>query len=162
MADVLPRGVDVRALLPIALGLYATYEDELGQVTLDRLQAFKQKARQAAAKDPIDSLLAMALIGATLMHAAEKDHNPRCRTFMDALTFVTTSLSVGYDNKFPVTDVGKAVGSFVQVFGPSLAAAALQPPNAELRVQEDREVNRAMLARLDAILEALKNRPEGR
>lgn len=144
------RPLDARALLPLALGLYAAYQDEITYASYDRL---KQRFRAGLARDPIDSLLAISLIGAALFHAAEKDHNPRCRTYLDALVFVTTSLSVGYDNKFAQTEAGKAIASFVQTFGPSLAASALDSPTA---AEEQRATEQAMLDRLDAILEELR------
>ncbi|AKT43841.1 hypothetical protein [Chondromyces crocatus] len=150
------RRLDVRALLPLALGLYAEYGDKLSLATLADL---KLRARRALTHDPMDSLLAMSLVGALLLHAAEKDHNPRCRTFLDALLFVTANQAVGFNGWLPVTDAGKAVGAFVQTFGPALSAAALSPPNAEGREQEERDINRAMLSRLDAILDVLRSRP---
>ncbi|HSN97556.1 MAG TPA: potassium channel family protein [Candidatus Nanopelagicales bacterium] len=150
-----PRGLDARALLPLALGLYAAYQDELSYETYDKL---KQRMRHAMVKDPIDSILATALLGSTLFLAAERGVNPRCQTFLDALVFVTTSMSVGYDNKFPQTEAGKAIMSFMQTFGPSMAASALNPPDAG---DEGLALNRAMLDRLDKILDALSAQRAG-
>lgn len=150
-----PRPLDARALLPLALGLYAAYQDEITYASYDRL---KQRFRTGLARDPIDSLVAISLLGAALFHAAEKDHNPRVVTYMDALVFITTSLSVGYDNKFAQTEAGKAIVSFVQTFGPSLATRALDPPAA---ADEALAASHAMLDRLDAILEELRKSRAG-
>jgi hypothetical protein len=62
---------------------------------------------------------------AVLFLCAEEGHNPSVRTYWDALHYVSTSLSVGYANIFPVTQAGKAIGALVQMVGPALSAKAL-------------------------------------
>ena len=62
---------------------------------------------------------------AALFLCAEEGHNPSVRTYWDALHYVSTSLSVGYANIFPVTQAGKAIGALVQMVGPALSAKAL-------------------------------------
>jgi len=47
------------------------------------------------------------------------------KTYWDALHYVSTSLSVGYANIFPVTPAGKAIGAVVQMLGPALSSRAL-------------------------------------
>jgi voltage-gated potassium channel len=54
------------------------------------------------------------------------NHNPSVKTYWDALHYVSTSLSVGYANIFPVTQAGKAIGAVVQMLGPALSARALE------------------------------------
>jgi hypothetical protein len=44
---------------------------------------------------------------------------------MFTFCYVSTSLSVGYANIFPVTQAGKAIGALVQMVGPALSAKAL-------------------------------------
>jgi len=67
---------------------------------------------------------------AALFLCAEEGHNPSVKTYWDALHYVSTSLSVGYANIFPVTQAGKAIGAVVQMLGPALSARALdrEPP----------------------------------
>jgi len=67
---------------------------------------------------------------AALFLCAEEGHNPSVKTYWDALHYVSTSLSVGYANIFPVTQAGKAIGAVVQMLGPALSARALDrdPP----------------------------------
>jgi hypothetical protein len=86
--------------------------------------------------------------------------HPKCASFWDALVFITTCLSVGYDDLFARTDAGKAIASFVMTFGPALSGAALEPPAAEKARSEAEalEVQKAILARLDSIHEALGKR----
>jgi hypothetical protein len=102
-----------------------------------------------------------------LFWIAERDVNPKCRTFWDAAVFVSTSLSVGYDSKFATTEAGKALATFLMTFGPAVAAAAFAPPAAAARPEnaapsvtaESVELQKAILARLDAILVALSTNP---
>jgi voltage-gated potassium channel len=90
---------------------------------------------------------------AALFLAAEQEHNPSVRTYWDALHYISTSLSVGYANIFPVTQWGKAIGAVVQMVGPALSSKALDaPPAAPEAARADPE----MLQRLDAILEELR------
>src|SRR3954467_3794353 len=62
---------------------------------------------------------------AVLFFCAEEGHNPSVRTYVDAVHYISTSLSVGYANIFPVTQAGKAIGALVQMVGPALSAKAL-------------------------------------
>ena len=99
------------------------------------------------------------LAGSYLFYLAEKDDNPKCATFWDALTFITTCLSVGYDNLFAETDAGKAIASFVMTVGPALADRALDPPAAEhpeLTHPATLESQRAIVEKLEAILNELR------
>lgn len=134
------------ALLAVGLAVSGA-----GEVSYDDL---KRSFRDTLKRDPIDSLAAVVLGCSYLFHLAERDANPRCRSFMDAVTFISTSLSVGYDDVFARTDAGKAIASFVMTFGPALSAAALAPPERER--DESLELNRAILGKLDAILETLQ------
>lgn len=114
----------------------------------------KNGLREAAEKDPLDALAVTVLGGSLLFWIAERDVNPDCRRFEDALVFVSTCLSVGYAKVFAVTPAGKAIATAVMTIGPSLAAAALNPP----RRQETREVDpsAAIVSKLDAILDELR------
>lgn len=122
----------------------------------------KRGFREAMVRDPLDSLAVVVLGGSYLFYLAEKGRNPKCESFWDALVFITTSLSVGYDDVFARTDAGKAIASFVMTFGPALSGIALDPPASEKpepAVTTNPEallVQQAILAKLSAILEALK------
>jgi hypothetical protein len=74
---------------------------------------------------PMESLCAFVGVGAMMFYWAEKDENPSVRTYWDAVHYVATSLSVGYANIFPVTQLGKAIGAAVMMVGPALSAGAL-------------------------------------
>jgi len=161
MARPDPDKAALSALAQIAGGLLggAGGKGEIGYST------WKQGFREIVTRDPIDTLLVSVLGGAYLFWIAERDVNPKCRTFWDAAVFVSTSLSVGYDSKFATTEAGKALATFLMTFGPAAAAAAFAPPAAAASQEnaaataESVELQKAILARLDAILAALSANP---
>ena len=91
---------------------------------------------------------------AALFLLAEEGHNPAVTTYVDAVHYIATSLSVGYANIFPVTQMGKAIGALVMMVGPALSAKALEESRgaAPEAAASDPEV----VARLDAILTELR------
>jgi len=166
-----PDDVALSALAQIARGLVSTPGASGGALGYS---TWKQGFRELVQRDPLDTLLVSVLGGAYLFWLAEKDHNPRCRTFWDAAVFVSTCLSVGYDNKFAYTESGKALATFLMTFGPSVAASAFAPPatsrqnsvdgnggdpSAGVAAAESVALQKAILARLDAILVELQARP---
>lgn len=114
----------------------------------------KTGLREAAAKDPLDALATTVLGGALLFWIAERDVNPDCRRYEDALVFVSTCLSVGYAKVFAVTPAGKAIATALMTIGPSLAAAALTPPPKKETQEVDPSA--AIVSKLDAILDELR------
>src|SRR4051812_21128621 len=99
-------------LLPIALGLYALKD------TSDDFATMKESVRQWAKRDPIDALIATVFGGGLAFYLAERDSNQHCKTPWDGILYMSTSLSVGYDNLFPTTPIGHALATFAQTFGP--------------------------------------------
>ena len=122
-----------------------------------------------------DELGALVGWGAALFYLAESDVNPGVQSYWDALHYIATSLSVGYANIFPVTPLGKTIGSVVMMLGPALSARVLEPgrsaggspaPAAELgaplpppgeRIGE--RPSQQIVERLDAILDELRRSP---
>lgn len=147
-----PDAAALSALAQIARGLLGQKGGYLGWGTM------KGGLREALLRDPLDSIAASVLGGSYLFYLAEKGKNPRVTSFWDALVFVTTCLSVGYDNVFARTDAGKAIASFLMTLGPTLAERALDPPAAEQAAMgaESIAVQKAILARLEAIQAALE------
>lgn len=145
-----PDQAALSALAQIAGSLMGQSGQNIGYTT------WKQGFREVVQRDPIDTLLVSVLGGAYLFWIAERDVNPKCKTFWDAAVFVSTSLSVGYDSKFAVTEAGKALATFLMTFGPAVAAAALNPPATKsAEPNESVELQKAILERLDHILAAL-------
>ena len=110
----------------------------------------------------IEWLSAGLLIVGAAFYLAERDTNPGCKNPWDGILYMSTALSVGYDNLFPMTAAGHALATFVQTFGPSLASRAFEPSAAEKRdVETDAAaMNLAILERLDRIVQLLEPKPE--
>lgn len=151
-----PGGADLVGLLPIALGLLAAEDGQYASLKAD--------LRRWAKEDPIDALVATVLGGGIAFYLAERDTNPGCAKPWDAILYIATCLSVGYDNLFPTTPIGHMLASLVQSFGPALSGMAFDAPAAEARAEaeaaraeaaEAAAVNRAILARLDDIVRLL-------
>jgi voltage-gated potassium channel len=118
----------------------------------------KDRARETFARDPIDVTLVTVFASAYLFWRAERKANPKVKTFGDAMVFTTTCISVGYSDIFARTAYGKAIASWLMTVGPSMAAAFFNPPAAKVErdTNEQRDVQKQILAKLDAILVALE------
>jgi hypothetical protein len=117
----------------------------------------KQAAKAAIAKDPIDAISVTVLGGSYLFYLAEKGHNPKVESYFDALVFISTCLSVGYSDIFARTSAGKAIATAVMTFGPAMSGALLEGPAEKPKLDDDQiAIQRAILGKLDAILEELK------
>jgi len=109
-----------------------------------------------AGVSPAQELGSLVGWAAAIFYLAESDVNPGVTNYWDALHYITTSLSVGYANIFPVTPLGKTVGSVVMMLGPALSARALDGPRErEAAAPPDLA---PVVARLDAILQELQRR----
>lgn len=115
-----------RPLLLLAAIAAATSPD-MGKDALDR---FKGGVREGFAKDPMGSVLATVLGGAWLFYTAERGHNPKVKSYYDALVYVSTNLSVGYSDIFAKTPRGKAIGTALMTYGPAMAAKIFDAPAA--------------------------------
>lgn len=115
-----------RPLLLLAAIAAATSPD-MGK---DALGRFKDGVREGFAKDPMGSVLATVLGGAWLFYKAERGHNPKVKSYYDALVYVSTNLSVGYSDIFAKTPRGKAIGTALMTYGPAMAAKIFDTPTA--------------------------------
>ena len=93
------------------------------------LQSAHQYAREKQAEDPMNSVVLTVLAGAAAFYAAERGHNPKVKTFYDALIYVSTSISVGYSDIFAQTSAGKAIGATIMTYGPALATRVFDVPH---------------------------------
>lgn len=103
---------------------------------------------------PAEELATFTAWATAIFYLAESDHNPQIRTYFDAYHYVATSLSVGYANVFPVTQIGKAVAAAVMMVGPALSARALDGP------REESPNHDALIAKLDEILVELRKKAQ--
>jgi hypothetical protein len=119
----------------------------------------------AAVATPAEELAALVSWGAAAFYWAEADANPRVETYWDALHYITTSLSVGYANIFPVTPIGKIIGALVMTVGPALSARALdqtpRAPSADGTPDETAAGTALLATKLDAILAELRRAHAG-
>jgi cell division protein FtsW (lipid II flippase) len=106
---------------------------------------------------PVESLTGFLLSASLAFYLAERHANPKIKSFVDALYYISTCLSVGYADIFAQTDTGKLIATLVMTIGPALTGNALDPPGraepASARGQEQ------IAAKLDAILAELRQRP---
>ena len=116
--------MNTRPLLVLAAIAAATSPD-MGRGALDR---FKGGVREGFAKDPMGSVLATVLGGAWMFYKAERGHNPKVKSYYDALVYVSTNLSVGYSDIYAKTPRGKAIGSALMTYGPAMAAKIFDTP----------------------------------
>ncbi|HTJ42286.1 MAG TPA: hypothetical protein VL463_09350 [Kofleriaceae bacterium] len=135
--------MELDALVPVALGMWAVHDKE-------GFDDVKAQLRQWAKRDPIDALMTTVVGGGIAFWLAERDTNPHCKTAWDGILYMSTSLSVGYDNLFPTTPTGHALATFAQTFGPAMANAALEEPGPS--------VDDKILAKLEEIATLLAAR----
>jgi hypothetical protein len=126
--------------------------------SLAQYETLKNALREGVARDPLDALVVTVLGGSFLFFMAEKDENPKVRTYWDALVYISTCLSVGYADIFARTKAGQAIATAIMTVGPAMAAKALDPPASETRAQDEQSlaVQKAIVDKLDAILVELK------
>jgi hypothetical protein len=107
---------------------------------------------------PIESLAGFLLGMSAAFYLAERNVNPKVKTYVDALYYISTCLSVGYADVFAQTQTGRAVATLVMTVGPALTGELLDPPH---KAASASSVNQeAMIERLDAILEELRKRED--
>jgi hypothetical protein len=106
-------------------------------------------AAPPAAPSNAEQMADFVATAAALFLLAEQGENPSVQTYWDALHYISTSLSVGYANIFPVTQVGKAIGAVVQMVGPALSSKALEP--------KESGAPDPVVEKLDAILQELRS-----
>jgi len=105
---------------------------------------------------PMETLAGFLLGASAAFYLAERDVNPKIKTFVDALYYLSTCLSVGYADIFAQTQTGRAIATLVMTVGPSLSSELLDPPH---KAASASSVNQEMIIeRLDAILEELRKR----
>jgi hypothetical protein len=79
---------------------------------------------------PPEPLVELVAVASVLFFLAEHEENPGIQSFWDAFHYISTAVSVGYANVFPVTPLGKLIGGVVMMVGPSLAAQLSLAPAA--------------------------------
>lgn len=105
------------------------WRERLLQV-LQKKDALELAFLQWAGHNHMDAAFAFLGAAAVAFFRAEKDENPKIRTYIDAFYYIATCASVGYADVFAVTQTGKSIAALVMIIGPSLAARVLDRPTA--------------------------------
>jgi hypothetical protein len=86
--------------------------------------------------NPLESALEFLGVASWAFYQAEKGHNPKIQTYMDAFYYISTCASVGYADIFAVTQTGRAIASLVMIVGPAMATRSLDRPNISHSTKE--------------------------
>ena len=115
-------------------GTPATERDNLSPY-MARLQSLLQakdgltrQALDVAERNPLDAAMGFLAAASVAFYAAEKGHNPKITSYIDAFYYISTCASVGYADIFAFTQTGRAIAALVMIVGPALASHALDRP----------------------------------
>ncbi len=112
------------------------------------------------AKDPADTAVKLVTLGAAAFYAVERDQNPKIRSYVDALVYVSSCLSTQACSIEAQTPLGKAIGSALRTYGPSIANRALTTPASGGEQPATDARLREVAEKLDQILCELVRRRE--
>jgi len=93
---------------------------------LETLDQWKNRLLDTALTHPAETLFVVLAGGALVFFLAERDVNDGVNTYDDAFYYISTCLSVGYANVFPITQTGKLVAALVMAVGPSLSSWVIE------------------------------------
>ena len=144
-------------LLYVFTGIPGERVADVLKTALDKRGDLQAEFSERLTSRPMESLAGFLLGTSAAFYLAERDVNPKIKTFVDALYYMSTCLSVGYADIYARTQTGRLIATLVMAVGPALTSHALDLPGqaaeASVRGQE------MMIERLDAILEELRRRP---
>lgn len=123
---------------------------------LNLRQPLEQKIIHLLTDNPLEANVAFLLASSAAFYQAEVGANPKINTFIDALYYISTCLSVGYADIFAETQRGRAIAALVMMVGPALTAELLDPPHRAATASEVGQEE--MIGLLKEILTELKNR----
>lgn len=110
------------------LGISTQEVRELVRAALSKKDAYEQHLLDWFDENPLDANFEFIGIASWAFYQAEKDVNPKIKTYVDALYYITTCLSVGYADIFAVTQTGRVIAALVMTVGPALTNKALDRP----------------------------------
>lgn len=79
--------------------------------------------------NPLEANIEFMGIAAWAFYQAEKDVNPKVKTYIDSFYYISTCASVGYADIFAMTQAGKTITAVVMMLGPAMTGRALNRPN---------------------------------
>ena len=98
---------------------------------LDKKLGYQNDLLDWIEKNPLDSTLEILGVASWAFYLAEKDVNPKIKTYTDAFYYISTCASVGYADIFAETQAGRAIAALVMIVGPSLTANSLNRPKSD-------------------------------
>jgi len=144
-------------LLYVFTGIPGDRVADVLKTALDKRGDLQTEFLERLTDHPMESLAGFLVGASAAFYLAERDVNPKIKTFVDALYYISTCLSVGYADIFAQTQAGRLIATLAMAVGPALTNQALDLPGqaseASVRGQG------MMIERLDAILEELRRRP---
>jgi hypothetical protein len=154
---------DSQAQAHLAPDMLKVFTGVSSQQVVDAVRALAQKRGDLEAevverltRYPMETLAGFLLGTSAAFYLAERNVNPKVKTYVDALYYISTCLSVGYADIFAQTQTGRAVATLVMTIGPSLASNSLERPGNALPASvQGQEI---IVERLDAILEELRKK----
>ena len=144
-------------MLKTFTGISSVQVVEAWRVVMDRRGEIESEIVERLTRYPMESLAGFLLGTSAAFYLAEREANPKIKTFVDALYYISTCLSVGYADIFAQTQAGRAIATLVMTVGPSLTGELLDPPHRAATASDVGQ--QMMIERLDAILEELRKRP---
>ena len=94
----------------------------------DKKDAFESRLLDLVEHNPLDAAVTFLAAASYAFYLAEKDVNPKIKTYIDSFYYISTCASVGYADIFAATQTGRAIAAFVMIVGPALAARSLDRP----------------------------------
>jgi len=144
-------------MLKTFTGISSAQVVEAWRVVVDKRGEVESEIVERLTRYPMESLVGFLLGASAGFYLAEREENPKIKTFVDALYYVSTCLSVGYADIFAQTQAGRAIATLVMTVGPSMTGELLDPPHRAATASDVGQ--QMMIDRLDAILEELRKRP---
>ncbi len=100
------------------------------QALFDKKDVFESRLLDLVEHNPLDAAVTFLAAASYAFYVAEKDVNPRIKTYVDSFYYIATCASVGYADIFAATQTGRAIAGFVMIVGPALTNRALDRPRA--------------------------------
>ncbi len=94
----------------------------------DKKDAFESRLLDLVEHNPLDAAVTFLAGASYAFYIAEKDANPKIKTYIDSFYYISTCASVGYADIFAATQTGRAIAALVMIVGPALAARSLDRP----------------------------------
>ena len=145
-------------MLKTFTGISSVQVVEAWRVVMDRRGEIESEIVERLTRYPMESLAGFLLGTSAAFYLAEREANPKIKTFVDALYYISTCLSVGYADIFAQTQAGRAVATLAMTIGPALTNEILDRPH---KAEDASAANQKLIVeRLDAILEELRKRSD--